>query len=182
MAMIRCDAGLHFFNSDQHSSCPFCRKVPVGEETKPVPAPPSPRPKTEPIKLDVKGKTRRITPEGMDDVDPVVGWLVCVDGPSRGKDFRIRAGKNFVGRDPKNTIQIADDDTISGERHAVIRFSYKSGEYHFQDDKNTNENYVNDEEVMMPVKLKRGDRILVGKTLLLFVPLCDDDFRWGEEK
>ena len=181
MAMIRCDAGLHFFNTDQHSSCPFCRKVPIGEETKPVPDP-EPKPKTRPIRDDSKGKTRRIAPEGMENVDPVVGWLVCVDGPSRGKDYRIRAGKNFIGRGPKNTIQITGDDTISNEHHAIIRFSHKSSEYHFQDDQNTNENYVNDEEVMMPVKLKHGDRLLMGKTLLLFVPLCDENFRWGENK
>ena len=30
--------------------------------------------------------------------DPVTGWLVCIEGPQYGKDFKIKAGKNFYGQ------------------------------------------------------------------------------------
>ena len=29
-------------------------------------------------------------------VEPVVGWLVCIDGPSRGSDYRLHAGYNYI--------------------------------------------------------------------------------------
>ena len=31
--------------------------------------------------------------------EPVVGWLVCIEGPMRGVDFRLHDGYNFIGRE-----------------------------------------------------------------------------------
>ena len=31
--------------------------------------------------------------------NPVCGWIVCIEGPRRGKDYKIMSGKNFeIGR------------------------------------------------------------------------------------
>ena len=37
-------------------------------------------------------------------LEPVVGWLVCVTGKSRGKDYRLKAGFNRIGRNPDMDI------------------------------------------------------------------------------
>lgn len=34
----------------------------------------------------------------LEEENPVCGWIVCVKGPRRGKDYRVMDGKNFVGR------------------------------------------------------------------------------------
>lgn len=53
-------------------------------------------------------------------IDPVVGWLVCIKGPSRGRDYRIRSGRNGIGRSDAMDVPIAGDDTVSRENHAFL--------------------------------------------------------------
>ena len=59
-------------------------------------------------------------------MDPVVGWLVCLAGPDRGKDFRLHAEKNFIGRAPNMDVCVAGDETVSRERHAMVIFDPKT--------------------------------------------------------
>ena len=33
-----------------------------------------------------------------EEILPVAGWLVCIDGPSKGKDYRIHEENNYIGR------------------------------------------------------------------------------------
>ena len=42
--------------------------------------------------------------------------------------------------------------------------------------------YVNGQVVLMNVVLQHKDVISVGKTQLMFVPLCGSDFSWDEMK
>ena len=45
--------------------------------------------------------------------DPVVGWLVCVTGPNTGRDYRLFARINTIGRAEKNDVCLKGDNTIS---------------------------------------------------------------------
>ena len=38
------------------------------------------------------GSTQPVWPGGTSGFNPVVGWLVCVDGPDKGTDYRIHTG------------------------------------------------------------------------------------------
>lgn len=58
---------------------------------------------------------------------PVCGWLVCVEGPRRGKDYKVMEGKNFVGRADDMDIQILGDNKISRRNHCVIVYDEKQG-------------------------------------------------------
>ena len=40
-------------------------------------------------------------------IDPVCGWLVCVEGPDKGRDFRIKTERNFIGRSTSMDIVIS---------------------------------------------------------------------------
>src|SRR5262249_26846325 len=101
MAMTRCSHG-HFFDSAKHSSCPYCGVgADVAEgKTRHVPDPaagaapssPSPAASADP------GVTRAVYRDSTTGISPVVGWLVCVEGPDKGRDFRIHSEKNFIGR------------------------------------------------------------------------------------
>ena len=31
-------------------------------------------------------------------VEPVVGWLVCTEGEYKGESFKLKSGRNFIGR------------------------------------------------------------------------------------
>src|SRR5881394_738435 len=101
--MIRCSEG-HFYDPSKHSSCPWCA-LPAGAENSPEktravrpPEMPPPPPLPGAAAVAPVGATRRvgqIAPTGPKRPEPVVGWLVCVEGPDRGRDFRLHAEKNF---------------------------------------------------------------------------------------
>jgi len=194
MAMKRCENG-HYFDPEKHSSCPACgvagldlektRKKSTG--TDPLKASPgnqaaqeqNTRRRGEQLSGfdEDEGATRRMPLEKL-GMDPVVGWLVCVEGPAKGRDYRIRSEKNFVGRSEKMHICIKGDDTISRGKHAIISFNPKKQSFRLLPGESTGLIYLNDEEVDMPIALTPHDIIEMGKTKLMFVPLCGEHFKW----
>lgn len=113
--------------------------------------------------------------------DPVVGWLACVAGPSRGKSYTIRGGVNSIGRSERMDIVITGDLKISAENHAKISYSDKHNRFNLLPGEGRNIVYLNDEEVFTPMPLKAYDLIDFGETKLLFVPLCGEKFTWEDK-
>ena len=114
-------------------------------------------------------------------VDPVVGWVVCVDGPLRGTDWRIHAGYNYIGREVGD-IHIQGDSQISREKHATVAYYDKNRTYYVGPAEGRNIIELNGEPVFNATKLNRHDVITVGTTKLMFIPLCDETFSWDQEK
>ena len=113
--------------------------------------------------------------------DPVVGWLACVAGPSRGKSYTIRGGVNAIGRSERMDIVITGDLKISSENHAKISYSDKHNRFNLLPGEGRNIVYLNDEEVFTPMPLHAYDLIDFGETKLLFVPLCGEKFTWEDK-
>ena len=113
--------------------------------------------------------------------DPVVGWLACVAGPSRGKSYTIRGGVNSIGRSERMDIVITGDLKISAENHAKISYSDKHNRFNLLPGEGRNIVYLNDEEVFTPMPLHAYDLIDFGETKLLFVPLCGETFTWEDK-
>lgn len=111
-------------------------------------------------------------------VQPVVGWLVCIEGAMRGNDYRIHAGYNSIGREIGD-IHIRGDQTISRQNHARIAFEPKSSRFFFSPADGRNIVYVNDEMVMMTAELHAFDILTIGESKLMFVPLCGERFSWN---
>ena len=198
MAMKRCEKG-HYWNPEEHSSCPFCGTVdlPTGtidknkidENTSGWPPPnqgsedptqvrgqnpaatPTPGKEGETIKIGIKEK----------GFDPVVGWLVCVEGPAKGRDYRIRSELNFIGRSEGSHICIKGDETISREKHAKISFNARKNSFALLQGESTGLVYLNDDPVYSPADLKLNDIIEMGQTKLMFVPLCGEHFQWEDQ-
>ncbi|HYE57055.1 MAG TPA: FHA domain-containing protein, partial [Rhodothermales bacterium] len=113
--------------------------------------------------------------------DPVVGWLVVVDGPDRGRDFRLHAGRNFIGRAAEMNVALTNDPYVSRERHAVVVYDPRGNRFRVAPGEATGLVYRNGETVDTPQDLTSGDEIEVGQSKLRFVPLCTDTFRWDTE-
>ena len=113
--------------------------------------------------------------------DPVVGWLACVEGPSRGKSYTIRGGINSIGRGDRMDITITGDRTISMENHARISYSDRNNRFNLLPGDGRNIVYLNGEEVFSATPLQAYDLIDFGETKLLFVPLCGERFTWKQE-
>ena len=189
MQMKQCEKVGHFYDASIHSECPYCNSE-LNNATRPL----DPGLTMPPENLGGSDKTRAggaaYNPQGEDDgrtqvvikkelgIDPVVGWIVTVNGPEKGRDYRIHADNNFIGRHEKNDICIRGDDTISRERHAVISYDARDNKYYFSPGDGRSIVRHNDKSIFMTVELNAFDTVEIGKTQLVFVPLCTERFKW----
>ncbi len=89
--------------------------------------------------------------------------LRVVDPPQRrGRVFEL-GDEVTVGRSPGCAVPL-DDDTFASSIHA--RVFRRSGELWLEDLGSTNGTWVNDERLNVPVRLRRGDRVKIGSTVL----------------
>ncbi|MCK5652111.1 MAG: FHA domain-containing protein [Gemmatimonadetes bacterium] len=112
-------------------------------------------------------------------VDPVVGWLVCVKGPDRGRDFRIRAERNFIGRSRDMDVALTEDQSVSRDRHAILSYDPRTHVFVLAPGEGRGLVYHNGTSVLTPVQVNAHDTIELGESTLRFIPLCGDDFSWS---
>lgn len=199
MALTECANG-HLYDTDQYESCPYCqgginrvefggtdsgvgKTVGIGTPngvaiTPEVGATVAPSGYKSSSSNDT-GKTVAILQKNM-KVEPVVGWLVCIEGKDKGKDYRIEAKNNTIGRSEKMDICIKGDDTVSRENHARLAYDVKHNAFHLIPAESTNSIYINDEPTYVPTKLNAFDLIELGESKFLFVPLCGEKFNWQD--
>lgn len=111
---------------------------------------------------------------------PCVGWLIALCGEHIGTDFRLKVGKNFIGRGNQMDVALTEDKSVSRDRHAIVVYEPKTHMYLVQPGESSSLVYKNDEVVLTPVKLEAYDVITVGDVNLLFMPLCGARFNWGD--
>ena len=131
--------------------------------------------------------TMPVTPVGTESFHsgvpfmPVVGWLVCIDGPAKGRDYRIHSQYNYIGRAHHMDICISGDDCISAERAAILAYDSEEKFFSFGPGMGHNVVRVNGKMLMNAVALNPYDELTIGKTKLLFVPLCGERFDWNDK-
>ena len=110
--------------------------------------------------------------------EELVGWLVCVEGPDRGRDYPLRAEENALGRAPAMDICIANDAAVSRHRHCAIVFDVVKVTFVLLPGDSASLLYLNGESIRSSRHLKRDDVIDVGRTKLVFIPFCEGQNRW----
>lgn len=205
--LIQCEHCSTFYDPGQHSHCPYC-PVPgldgvsatVGDTIGSVPPAPGPRIQTpsaggepptagapsasaaarpHPTPPPAEGVTVGVYNKKM-RFDPVVGWLICIAGGERGRDYRIFSDRNFIGRGENMRICIKGDDTISRERHSEINFDARHNAFYIAPGEGRGNTYVNDRPVLQAQQPQAWDVIEIGETKLMFVPLCGPAFTWAD--
>jgi hypothetical protein len=192
--MVRCAEG-HFYDSEKHTSCPWCgpsgvakeaaAPAPAADRTRKLggnlavaanpaayaaPAPvSSPRPEAAPVAT----KRLDMTEQG---ARPVVGWIVCTDGPDRGRDYRIHAEKNFIGRDASMDVSLSHDESVSRDRHAILVFDPKKKNYWLYPGESQGLVYLKEELVNSPVQVGPYEEIEVGASTLVLVPFDTEKY------
>ena len=111
---------------------------------------------------------------------PVVGWLVGLNGLYRGRIFELKAGRNFIGRSPDMEIMLSDDNAVSFSRHASVIYEPNTRVFIAQAGESNGLVYVNGEMVLNSRQLSVYDKVTVGNTKLLFFPLCSEGFAWED--
>lgn len=117
---------------------------------------------------------------GIAGFTPVTGWLVCIDGPAKGTDYRVRAGYNYIGRAEHMDIRVTGDNQIGHERHAMIAYDQEEKVFFFGPADGKSIVRLNGKMVMVPAEIHAYDVITIGSTKLMFVPLCGERFNWDE--
>lgn len=115
--------------------------------------------------------------------DPVVGWLVVVDGPGTGASVSLGYGMNSIGRAPTERVSIDfGDEEISRSQHALLTYDPKGRKFFIQHGGGRNLTYLgaDNRPVLTPIELKGGEEISIGSTKLRFVPFCGSDFDWND--
>ncbi|WP_096464336.1 FHA domain-containing protein [Aneurinibacillus soli] len=168
MSLARCANG-HMFSTRKHgSTCPYCNiSVEAGA-------------KNEGRRMMMAEEDEKTMPYlgEMEGIEPVTGWLVCIEGPQLGQDYRIMAEKNFIGRAEEMHIQIIGDNAISRRNHAVIVYDPKKRNFYLLPGDASGLAYHNNEAVYSPVELTAYDVLELGRSKFIFIPLCGAHFEW----
>lgn len=143
--------------------CPYCQAKAISD-TGPVvnnPAQPgAPQRRMTQVQQPAVGRKTALFTEKK---EPLIGWLVVMNGKQRGQDFRLKAGKNLIGSDPGCDVVIREDFVSS--QHASL--SFKNNKFFITDLDSANGTFMNDKEISK-MELKDLDEIKVGETDLRF--------------
>lgn len=113
--------------------------------------------------------------------DPVVGWLVVIAGPGKGRSVALGHGMNSVGRGNANRVVIGfGDDQISSEDHFRIAYDQESRAFHIVPGTGANLVYTSNTALLAPTALEPLVDIRVGATTMRFVPLCSQSWDWSD--
>ena len=174
MNLDRCKNGHMYDVSRYGENCPYC--------------------KSEGLKPEIKEKKVNLVEELDDDdrttaywakdskVDPVVGWLVCIAGSEKGKDFRIVSERNFLGRGEGMDIRIEGDMNISRKNHCSISYNPKNREFYITPGDANGLIYLSDEAVYNTRQLQSFDTLEIGESKFVFVEFCGQNFDWSKDK
>ncbi|MGB5811299.1 MAG: GGDEF domain-containing protein [Polyangiales bacterium] len=110
-----------------------------------------------------------------DNVDN--GCLIVIYGPDMGRRVHVGTEPLIIGRSPQCEIQI-DQESVS-RNHCRIRLH--DGDFRVRDLDSTNGTYVNDDPVEAEGRLRHGDQLKVGRTILKFIVGDDIEVQYHEE-
>jgi hypothetical protein len=133
---------------------------------------------------NVSGGAGNLGGPGSSMEDPVVGWLVVVDGPGKGSMVCIGEQDNRIGRggggDVSRVCLNFGDGGISRGNAFVLRYDPKKRRFKILPGEGANIVYLNDEDLDSPKNLNSRDIIEVSETKLCFIPFCGEEFDWAD--
>lgn len=192
MSVIQCK-NKHFFDNSKYDECPHCKKaIENGEdpskfgENKTVAKFVHKRNADDEILTRSLRNSISNSAEGQKTVakyfvdrnmNPIAGWIVCVDGENKGRSFEIHVGKNFVGRSMKMDIH-TNDEMISRENHFSIIYEPKEAEFYAVQGNGLT--YYNGEILSNAKQLSEDDEITAGSSKYVFIPFCKKGRDWNE--
>ena len=194
MKYIRCEYG-HYYDPEKYTSCPHCAAFRAGEEPEYTVA----KKPVDDIVMEAYSLREdapvKVQAAPVDDdpvtvakvaedkgIDPPVGWLVETNGPHKGEAFVIHSERNTVGRGNGMDICLKGDVSVSRENNAVLSYNPRNREFHLIPGEGKAIVYLNGDELLSPAALSAYDRIEIGHTALLFLPLCGESFSWEEQE
>jgi len=113
-------------------------------------------------------------------IDPVVGWIVSVNGEAKGQDYRLIRGFNHIGRSSKMDVCLMHDRMISRDRHCSIVYDDKANSS-FLIPGNGTLTYLNGEMIKKPTLIQDGDEVEIGESKFIFISYCKGERVWERD-
>lgn len=197
MAIIRCEKG-HYYDSEKFAQCPHCGIFAADEDEKTVAMPvqgtlddeektvamrpTAPRtPGAPAASYDVEEDDKTVSLYADEKgADFIVGWLVCVEGPERGRDYRLHQGFNRIGRDYGLDVVVVEDTSVSRQAACAVVYDDRSNRF-FAVQQTAGEAYLNGQVLSGAVDLKTGDLIRTGNSEFEFVAFCREGRVWEND-
>ncbi len=112
---------------------------------------------------------------------PVVGWLVCIEGPDKGRDFGLHGAKSTIGRRGDSAVCLTDPKiSRNGYPALVVYDDRKLHRFYLVSGNASSHNLVelNGEMLLGQSILNPYDEIQIEDSVMVFVPFCGEDFNW----
>ena len=175
MGIRRCENG-HYYDDEKFFRCPYCGiNIDLEDEID------SDQDKTvaiADINYSEDDDDRTIMAEGKEEKRYfVTGWLVCVDGAEKGRDYRLHMWFNRIGRSYQMDICLEDDLSITRDNHCSVIYDDKNGQFLVKPSVGT-VTYLNGNILLSAEIIKTGDRIRVGQSTLELVAFCNGEKKW----
>lgn len=192
MAITKCIRG-HYYDDAKYMACPHCKAgEDMEEDTHTIAIRPGEIENQAILYLQGFGRKGKINVDIDDEKtigmfsgsrgnDFVTGWLVCVEGPEKGRDYRLHYGFNKVGRSRMMDVCILEDGQIARETHCSIVYENRQNRF-YAAPKGGNLVYLNDELLDESKDLKSGDILEMGESRFEFVAFCKGERKWTEEE
>ena len=194
MSIVHCN-NFHYYDDEKYAACPFCAEA--GSGALPDPGSGGLEDERTSAFLNEGGEDQTVGSWDLDPcergassektvgymeerlhLDPVVGWLVCVKGEEKGRDYRLHAGRNFVGRAEHMDVAIYDDPEVSREDHCSLIYDPLHGDYLLFPGSG-GATFFDGNPVREPVLLRDGGEIGIGGALFIFIAFCKGGQSWG---
>ena len=191
MSIVRCPKG-HFYDDEKYISCPSCNGSGSGprwqmEDEKTISLDAFGGSEVKKIQLTAEVSAQQsvigtwdsektVALSGYESAQLLVGWLVCVEGAMKGNDYRLYSGFNRVGRTMDSDICLQDAE-VSREDHCSVVYDEKNSEFYLVPGKGSL-TYLNGEPLQKATVIQDGEKIRIGKCMLIFVPFCKGERTW----
>lgn len=176
MAVVRCEKG-HFYDGEKYRECPHCGQGCLSKEEH---GSRSLAQKQLQEFAVIRGNKEERTVglfRASKGGNPIVGWLVCMNGGEWGRDFRMFAGKNKIGRALNMDIVLADDLAVARENHCYLIFEPRKVTYLLQ--KGVGDRVLVNGEPLEEVTVLHGEEsIEIGNSTFIFIPFCKEGRMW----
>lgn len=164
MSIIRCRKG-HFYDGEIYGECPHCRNhtelPPEGQREC----------------GNRGGKIIVGTFHADQKKQFVAGWLVCTEGPEKGRAFPLYKGRNHIGRSYKMEVCISEDTEVGRDTHCTVIYDERWNQFHILEGRRT-VTYRNGRRLAGQEELTDGDILQLGNSRLEFLAYCKEDRRW----
>ncbi len=200
MSIIRCARGLHFFDNTKYDECPHCGVKAKGNSAAASEmndmvtmaqynfdsSPESiqnvfmgNQAQRQHVQMDIDDGRTIAYYSSLKGNDFVTGWLVCVSGPEKGRDYRLHHGFNKIGRAYNMDVYIAEDMYISKDGHCSVVYDAKDNLFYLVPS-NGCITYLNGEVLQESTQIQSGDILHIGQSEFEFIAFCRGNRCWKE--